>query len=83
MSRQCAARGLQYGCAALGDIEHTDVLLDDHVVVHECARAHLLVVVIVVVQTLANKILRTCQLGSLIRLFLMTQTRQSLTKQCR
>lgn len=58
MSRQCAANGVQYGCEALGDRERTDVFLDDHIVVHECARAHLLVVVVVVVQPLANKVLR-------------------------
>lgn len=57
VSRQCAAINGQYMCEILSDKEHTDVLFHDHVVVHECTRTHLLVVVVVEVQALANEVL--------------------------
>lgn len=57
MSKQCAATKVQYEYYISCDRERTNVFLDDHIVIHECTRAHLLVVVVVEVQALANEVL--------------------------
>lgn len=57
VSKQCAGTNIQYGCWVFSGREHTDVFLDDHIVIHECTRTHLLVVVVVEVQALANEVL--------------------------